>query len=106
MSNIFNSAFNTIYRVRIICPSCKEKIHAHAKKCPFCLTDLTSIVYSKATKWQEKANSFLLFIVGLIVLLMVISAVNFFVSVILGLILYGLGYIIILKIQSIVNSMK
>lgn len=106
MSNQFKSAFNTIYKVRIKCPSCKEEIFAHAKKCPFCHADLKSAAYDKANKWQEKANIVLLVIVGIIVFTMIFNSVNIFASIVLGLILYGLGYFLILKIQSLFNSMK
>ena len=105
-SKSFKSAFNTVYNVKIKCPSCKEEIFAHAKKCPYCHVDLTSVNYVKSTKWQEKANIVLLVIVGLIVLSMIFSSVNIIVSIGLGIVLYGLGYFVVLKIQSFFNSMK
>ena len=106
MSNQFKSAFNTIYNVRIKCPSCKEKILAHAQKCPFCHVDFKSNAYEKTNKWQEKASVVLLVIVGLIVFTMIFSSFNIFISIVLGIILYGLGYFIIIKIQSFFNSIK
>lgn len=106
MSNQFKSTFNTIYNVRIKCPSCKEKISAHAHKCPFCHADLKSVEYDKANKWKKKASIFLLVIVGLIVFTMIFNSVNILASIFLGIILYGLGYFLILKIQSFFNSIK
>ena len=106
MPNSFSSVFNTIYSVRIKCPSCKEKIFAHAQKCPFCHADFKSAPYYEGNKWQEKARIVLLVIVGLIVFAMIFSSVNIFASIGIGVILYGIGYFIILKIQSILNSMK
>jgi len=105
-SNSFISAFNTIYNVRVKCPSCKEEIHSHAKKCPYCHTDLTSVEYVDASKWQGKASIALLVIIGIMVLSMLLSSVNILLSIVVGLILYGLGYFVILKIQSFLNSMK
>lgn len=106
MSNQFNSGFNTIYKVKIKCPSCKEEIFAHAQKCPFCHADLKSSEYAKATKWQEKAIIVLLVIVGIIVFTMILNSVNVILSIVIGLILCGLGYFFILKIQSFFNSIK
>lgn len=106
MSNQFKSAFNAIYNVRIKCPSCKEKIFAHAQKCPFYHADFKSAAYNKANKWQEKAIIVLLVIVGLMIFTMIFSSINIFASICLGIILFGLGYFIIIKIQSFFNSMK
>ena len=107
MSNSpFRSGFNTVYKVRIKCPSCKEEILAHAKKCPYCHADFTSAAYTKENKWHGTASIVLLVIVGLIVLSMILSSVNVIAAIGLGVIFYGLGYFIILKIQSFINSMK
>lgn len=106
MSNLFNSVFNSIYEVRIKCPSCKEKIHSHAKKCPYCHADLKSDEYEKLNNWQKKANIVLLIIVGIILFTMILNSVNFFASIVLCIVFYGLGYFIIIKIQSFLNSMK
>ena len=106
MSNQFKSAFNSVYNVRIKCPSCKEDIIAHAKKCPYCHADLNSVEYNKSNNWQNKANIILFIIIAIIVLSMILNSINAVVSIVIGIILYGLGYFIVLKIQSFLNSLK
>jgi len=106
MSNHFKSAFNTIYNVRIKCPLCKEEILAHANKCPFCHANLTSASFIKNNMWQNKARIILIIIIGLIIFTMLLNEVNFIFCLLVGLISYGLGYYVILKIQSLINSIK
>lgn len=106
MGNSFKTGFNTIYNVRIKCPSCKEEILAHAKKCPYCHADLTNADYVKANRWQSKASIILLIIVIIVILSLIFNSVNIFISIGIGLVLYGIGYFLILKIQSILNSIK
>lgn len=106
MSNQFKSAFNTIYNVRIKCPLCKEEILAHAKKCPYCHADLTSAIFTKNNMWQKKARIFLVIIIGLIICTMLSNEVNIIFCLFVGLISYGLGYYMILKIQSLINAIK
>ena len=106
MTNTFNSAFNTAYNVKIKCPSCKEYVYAHAKKCPYCHLDLLNYEKTNNNSWREKATFTLLLIVGLVVLIMILNSINIFLSIILGVITLGLGYFIVLKIQSFRNSLK
>lgn len=106
MNNRFKKSFSVIYNVKIKCPSCKKNINAHAKKCPYCHIDLTSTDYVNFTKWQHSANFILLIIIVLIILLMIFNSVNFFMSIVIGIIIYGFGYFLINKIQSFLNYLK
>lgn len=106
MSSLLNSVFNIIHKVKINCPSCKEKIVSHAKKCPYCQVDLASYEFVKNTEWQKIAHSILMFFVGIVMLMLLFSTAGLIETIIVGAVLYGIGHFIILKMQSILNLIK
>ena len=106
MNSQFKSAFNAIYNARIKCPSCKEKIYAHAKKCPYCHFDLTSDEVIKGRMWQSKARKILMLYSVLVIILMLINKINVGICLLTGLVIYGFGCFIVLKMQSFINSIK
>lgn len=102
----FNKGFRAVVFPYIYCYRCKEKYNAYAKKCPNCHTVLTSRYYSKIKRWQNKANNVLLVLCGLLLVGVVASGVPFVIGLLLAFALYGLGLIVIHKIQSIINYFK
>lgn len=102
----FEKSFNSVYHAKVRCPVCKEEIYANALMCPFCKTDFKSAPYTTRIKWQKTALKIVLAFSILIALAISFSEAPVLVGVFVGLVFYGLGYVIIQKIQSFINYHK
>lgn len=95
--------FNAVYYVKVHCPLCKEKILAKAVKCPHCKTNFNVGSYQKRLVWQEnvkKGLGLLSFGAGLVIGL---SGVGLIAAPFVAVLIYGVGYFLIHKVQSIKN---
>jgi hypothetical protein len=99
----FKKGFNSVYYVKVRCPVCKEEIYANALKCPYCKTDFKSHPYNKRIKWQNTAMKIVLVIAVAIGISICFLDVPIIIGIITGLVIYGLGYVIVQKIQSFRN---
>lgn len=97
------TGFNSVYYAKVHCPICKEEIYANALTCPFCKTDFTKAPFNKQASWQDGAMKIILIIAAIIGILICISGAPILLGIITGLALYGLGYIVVQKIQSFRN---
>ena len=102
----FEKGFNSVYHAKVRCPVCKEEIFANALKCPYCKTDFKSAPYRARIAWQKTALKIVLALSILIALAISLSEAPVLLGIIVGLVLYGLGYVIIQKIQSFINYHK
>jgi len=100
MSNYFKRGFNSVYFPRVHCPVCKEEIYANALVCPKCKTDFTQPPYYRRTNWQKIPMRIILIFAVLIAISISLSGVPIILGVIIGFVLYGIGYLILIKIQS------
>jgi len=99
----YKKSFQSLYYPKVHCPVCKEVIYAKALKCPNCKTDFTVLPYTNRISWQRYAMKVVLVISLLIGLAIAFSNAPLLLGVVIGLALYGLGYVIIQKIQSFIN---
>jgi hypothetical protein len=99
----FRKGFSSIYQVRIHCPVCKERIYANALKCPYCKTNFKTDPYRKRLRWQNSAMKIVLFISVIAGVSVCLSHTPIIIGILTGLIVYGLGYLIVQKIQSLRN---
>jgi hypothetical protein len=99
----FEKGFKSVYHAKVRCPVCKEEIFANALMCPFCKTDFKSAPYSTRIAWQKTALKIVLAFSILIALAISFSEAPVLVGIFVGLVFYGLGYVIIQKIQSFIN---
>lgn len=99
----FRKGFDAVYNARVRCPICKEEIHASALLCPFCRTDLATHPHDVRKRWQTNARRIVLAISSLVSISICINGVPVLIGIVVGLFLYGFGYVIIQKIQSIKN---
>lgn len=99
----FEKSFNSVYHTKVRCPVCKEEIYANALMCPFCKTDFKSAPYTTRIAWQKTTLKIVLAFSILIALAISLSEAPVLLGIIVGLVFYGLGYIIIQKIQSFIN---
>jgi hypothetical protein len=102
----FEKGFKSVYHAKVLCPVCKEEIYANALMCPFCKTDFKSAPYSTRIAWQKTALKIVLAFSILIALAISFSEAPVLVGIFVGLVFYGLGYVIIQKIQSFINYHK
>lgn len=103
VSKGFEKSFNSVYHAKVRCPVCKEEIYANALMCPFCKTDFKSAPYTTRIAWQKTALKIVLAFSILIALAISFSEAPVLVGIFVGLLFYGLGYVIIQKIQSFIN---
>ena len=107
MSKIFNKAFkhgfNSIYYAKVHCPICKEEIYAKALKCPYCKTDFKSLPYNKRVMWQKRAMKIVLVIAVIFTIAICSFGIPIIIGIIVAFVIYGLGYIVVHKIQSFRN---
>lgn len=106
VSKGFEKSFNSVYHAKVSCPVCKEEIFAKALMCPYCKTDFSISPYKTRLAWQKMALRIVLVISILIGLAISLSEAPVLLGFIVGLVLYGLGYVIIQKIQSFINYHK
>lgn len=99
----FKKGFSSVYYAKVRCPVCKEEIFANALACPNCKTDFTKEPYNKRTTWQSGAMKIVLIISALVGLSICLSDAPVILGIIVGLALYGGGYVIVQKIQSFKN---
>lgn len=102
----FEKSFNSVYHAKVRCPVCKEEIYANALMCPFCKTDFKSAPYTTRNAWQKTALGVVLVISIITGLSISLSEAPVLLGIIVGLVLYGVGYVIIQKIQSFMNYHK
>ncbi|MCB0537151.1 MAG: hypothetical protein KDE33_06440 [Bacteroidetes bacterium] len=95
--------FGSVYYAKVHCPVCKEEIFANALACPKCKTDFTQPPYNKRTNWQNTAMKIVLVISAVIGTSICFSDAPVILGIIVGLALYGGGYVIVQKIQSFKN---
>jgi ribosomal protein L37AE/L43A len=103
VSKGFEKSFNSVYHAKVRCPVCKEEIYANALMCPNCKTDFKRDPYTTRLAWQKTALKIVLAFSILIALAISLSEAPVLLGIIVGLVFYGLGYIIIQKIQSFIN---
>jgi ribosomal protein L37AE/L43A len=103
VSKGFEKSFNSVYHAKVRCPVCKEEIYANALMCPNCKTDFKRAPYTTRLAWQKKALKIVLAFSILIALAISLSEAPVLLGIIVGLVFYGLGYVIIQKIQSFIN---
>lgn len=106
VSKGFEKSFNSVYHAKVRCPVCKEEIFAKALMCPYCKTDFKSAPYTTRIAWQKTAIKIVLAFSILITLAISFSEAPVLVGILVGLVFYGLGYVIIQKIQSFINYHK
>lgn len=99
----FEKGFKSVYHAKVRCPVCKEEIYANALMCPNCKTDFKRAPYTTRLAWQKTALKIVLAFSILIVLAISLSEAPVILGIIVGLVFYGLGYVIIQKIQSFIN---
>ncbi|MBK8807213.1 MAG: hypothetical protein IPO21_11440 [Bacteroidales bacterium] len=99
----FEKSFNSVYHAKVRCPVCKEEIYANALMCPNCKTDFKRAPYTTRLAWQKTALKIVLAFSILIALAISLSEAPVLLGIIVGLLFYGLGYVIIQKIQSFIN---
>ena len=99
----FEKSFNSVYHAKVRCPICKEEMYANALMCPNCKTDFKRAPYTTRLAWQKTALKIVLAFSILIALAISFSEAPVLVGIFIGLVFYGLGYLIIQKIQSFIN---
>jgi len=99
----FEKGFKSVYHAKVRCPVCKEEIFANALMCPYCKTNFTIPPYKTRLAWQKSALRIVLAISIIIGLSISLSEAPILLGIFVGLVLYGLGYVIIQKIQSFIN---
>jgi hypothetical protein len=102
MSNYIEKGFNSVYKTRVHCPICKEVIHANALICPHCLTDFSNPIQKKRTNWQVGAMRFITIISVFFGILISLNG-QIVIGIFVGFFIYGLGHLIVQKIQSLKN---
>lgn len=103
VNNGFIKGFESIYYAKVHCPLCKEEIFANALICPFCKTNFTQPPYNKDKNWQKLTTKVLLLCCGVIGLSLYLIGTPIVLAIIVGFVLYGGGFNLIQKIQSIKN---
>ena len=103
MANYFNKGFNLVYHAKVHCPVCKEEIYANALTCPNCKTNFSQAIYRNRTNWQSGAMKFVLIISFVVGLSICLSEAPIILGLIVGLALYGFGFVVVQKIQSFKN---
>ena len=102
--NYFQKGFNALYNAKVKCPECKFEIPANANICPHCLTDLRNGNYDHLNRWQGKAYKIFFLLAALITISLFFNTdFPIFLNIIIGLAIFGLGRIVITKIQSFIN---
>ena len=99
----FEKGFKSVYHAKVRCPVCKEEIFANALMCPYCKTDFRSSPYKTRLAWQKTAFRIVLAVSILIGLVISLSEAPVLLGIFVGLVFYGLCYVIIQKIQSFIN---
>jgi len=102
-NSLFNKGLNSVYYAKVHCPVCKEKIFANALLCPNCKADFTKHPYNGKTSWQIAAMKIVLVISAVIGTSICFSKAPVIVGIGVGFVLYGGGYVIVQKIQSVIN---
>lgn len=102
----FVKGFKSVYYAKVRCPVCKEEIFANALRCSYCRTDFTRPPYNTRLAWQKTALKIVLAISVIIGLTISFSEAPLLLGIIVCLVLYGLGYVLIQKIQSFINYHK
>ena len=103
MGKNFETGYNSGFFIKVRCPVCKEKIYANAMTCPFCKTDFRNIPYAKMTRWQNSAMIILIILSCIVAFSIYMNDGPIILGIIFGFLFFGLGYIIIQKIQSVKN---
>lgn len=104
-TNYFKKGFNSVYNTKVKCPECKLEIPANANICPYCRTDLRSANYDNLNRWQGTAYKVVFLIAALVTIsLFFNSDFPALLNIVIGLALFGLGKVVILKIQSFINK--
>jgi hypothetical protein len=99
----FKKGFNAVYYAKVRCPVCKEEIYANALKCPYCKTDFKKHPHNKRIKWQNAAMKIVAVVAFTIGISICFLDVPIIIGVVVGLAVYGLGYMVVQKIQSFKN---
>ena len=99
----FGVGFKSVYYARVHCPVCKEKIFANALMCPNCKTYFTKTPYDKRIQWQDAAMKIIFAISAAIGISICLSDLQILLGILIGFVSYGLGYIVVQKIQSFKN---
>ena len=102
----FKKGFDLVYHSKVHCPVCKEIIYANALMCPNCKTNFQKPPYNKTKEWQKIPLRITLFVSIFIGLAVCSSNAPVILGLIIGLIVYGIGYVLIHKIQSFKNYHK
>lgn len=103
VNNGFQKGFNAVYYAKVRCPLCKEKIHANTLTCPYCKTNFKEAPYNKRTKWQSIAMKIAFLISTVIGVLICLNNAPILLGIVVGLALFGCSYVLIQKIQSVLN---
>ena len=103
-SSGLKKGFDSVYHAKVRCPVCKEVIYANALVCPKCQTDFRKAPYNKIKSWQNIAMKIVLVLSLLIAISICFSGgISIILGIIIGFFLYGLGYVIVQKIQNFKN---
>lgn len=103
VSSGFKKGFSSLYYAKVHCPVCKEEIYANALVCPNCKSDFTQPPFNSRTSWQRGVMKIVLVISAVIGTSICFSDAPVILGILIGLALYGGGYVIVQKIQSFKN---
>ncbi len=87
------------------CPSCKEEIHVHAKKCPYCHYNFSNPQYQQSIVWQKTAKKYW-FYFCIIVGVFVFISNNILTSLITFIVLLMAGLFAFKKLVKLFNFFK